>query len=189
MHQPVLVFGRSPFINQVDIQRLKHHKTAGINHISVVHNMTYGFYYDAEIPKPAGCKTKLIAPVWFNNADIKVQPVPSSIPVLSKINRDGGQVVGFELFTVTLAVNWLILQGFKNIYLIGIDHIEQAGPMQEYTGDYTAADITIEAHQRCKRFLERCQSGAKIYQCNPAVKDSWNLPYQDLEGLYAEPTN
>lgn len=181
----VLLFGRSPFINQVNIPALLHHKTAGINHIAAEHNMDYGFYYDAPPPKRLGARTAWVAPVWFDNADIKVQPTPSSLPVLSKIEREGAQVVGFELFTVTLAVNWLILQGFKQIYLIGIDHVEQAGPMLEHTGNYTAADITIEAHQRCKRFIERCQAGATIYQCNPAVKDGWALPYQDLMELYA----
>jgi hypothetical protein len=181
----VLLFGRSPFINQINLPALLHHTTAGINHIAFEHGMDYGFFYDSEPPKPEGCKTKTIAPIWFSSASHPVNPVPASIPVLSKIHRDGGQVVGFELFTCTLAVNWLILQGFKQIYLIGIDHVEQPGPLQHHDGTFAVADCMVEAHQRVKAFIGRCQSGAKIYQCNPAVAADWPVPYQDLTELYA----
>lgn len=188
MKPDLIIFGRSPFINEVDVDALlPYYATVGFNTFGQHYPVDYLFFYDRYYDSHPHCLP--IMPNWIDKPGVKIIPRASDRPVFPERYQDKTLVVGFKYFTVSIAVNWAILKGFRTIYLVGVDHNEEDRQFKRFDGDRTRTptDLCPEAHQRVKRFIEACARVAKaqIYQCNPNAK-GWSLPHKSIEELYVK---
>lgn len=185
---PLVIFGGSPFIEKVDVPRIiQHHHTLGLNKFSVKYPTDYAFMYDEYIE---GSKAKeLWLPFWFTQKGEKYNPKPVKKPFvpLRRCKAHNLPMLGIKYFCSSLASNWAIVKGFKEVYLVGVDHIETDTYFTHFQGygPDTPAELTPLAHQSVKRYIELCAelSGAAFYQTNPDAA-GWNLPYKDVKVLY-----
>jgi hypothetical protein len=185
----LLVFGKSPFINTVDIDYLigKYH-TAGINDLCCLHAFNYGFFYDY-VFNNLQCK-KVICTWWndYPNCE-KVYPVESCEEIETifkeKEYQDGYLKLGFRLYTVSMVLNWALLNGYKEVYLIGIDHDEVDGEYQTFNGVGGSPRTKADNHKRLKKYVTMYHDRGllKVYQCNPNQVKKWQLPYKDVKEL------
>lgn len=184
MKSELVIFGRSPFINQVDVPLLlENYTTVGFNQFGKHHKVDHLFFFDDYYYgyKP----TAVYLPKWFSQKHgIKYVPKPSDRPILSRQMKDNMIVLGHKYFTVSLALNWALLEGFKTIYLVGIDHVETDNQFKHHDGVDLPANLTPKAHKDLKKYVYACAEHADIYQCNPAVAPDWELKYKDIRELY-----
>lgn len=182
----LVIFGRSPFINEIDVEAiLRANPSAGINGFCKRYSTDYLFAFDG----PIGAHKARIqfCPHWIEVEGVEKLSIRHGGPLLTKEYQDGVLCVGFRYYTASMAVNWAALQGFKEIYLVGIDHIESQRDFDHFDQVDDPAELTPETHQGLKSFIADCLPLSKIYQTNPAVADDWPLEYKDVTTLYASP--
>lgn len=184
-----IIFGRSPFIEQVNVAALlPNYTTFGLNQFGRHHRVDYLFFHDAYY---AGYKpTSVWMPDWFpQQHGSKYHRVKSDKPLLGQVQKEGALCLGHALFTASLALNFAILKGFKTIYLVGIDHVETDKEFHHHDNDDRPSALTPVAHRVFKQFVYNCADHADIWQCNPAVRADWQLNYKDIRELYHAPNS
>ncbi len=182
----LIIFGCSPFINQVDIPPLlERYDTIGINNFARYYPVDVVFSFDDRIPGHRALHA-FVPNYLAKDGEIPYIPVSSDSPLQGWQREKGVVKLGFKHFTVSLAVNWALLKGYKKIYLIGVDHVETVTSFTDFDGTYHPAELTQDAHRGLKQFIYRCAEQCEIYQCNPAVRDFWELPFKDVSDLYAK---
>lgn len=187
MPRDLILFGNSPFLYEINIPALLHHHTVGFNgfgqHQSVDELFVFDRWYD-----PGKAKR-----IWHPE-HIKSQNAYSSSfvyksaqkPFLTKQKSENGlPVFAFKYFSPSVAINWALLEQFRAIYLVGIDHIETDTKFQHHDGADCQSQLTPEAHRAFKKYVYSCAQHIEIYQTNPAVRDGWELPFVDIKTLYA----
>jgi len=189
----IIIFGRSPFIDKVDVHGLiERFDTIGFNFFGQHYPVDYLFffdrYFDGFLP---GCE--VFFPHWFNpkHKGNRFSPKLSDLPVLTgDIKEHNDQpstpVYGYKYYTPSIALNWAILQGYQKAYLVGIDNVETDTIFKHHDGNDLPANLTPKSHQGFKQYVYNCTPYIKIYQTNPAVKKQWDLPFIGLEALYAK---
>jgi len=187
MKSDLIIFGRSPFLNTLDIPFLaSKYKTIGFNQFGRLFEPDFLFFFDEWYGGFIG-NPLVFCPKWFKETEdrvIKYVPKKADSPLLEWVNENGQPCFSHKYFTVSIALNWAILQGFKRIYLVGIDHIETDTKFEHNDGTGCQSRLTLKAHQELKQYVYRCAEHAEIYQTNPAVRDDWELPFIDIEELY-----
>lgn len=181
-----VVFGRSPFLQNVDIPWLIHkYKTVGFNDFCHAYEVDYGFSYD-DVVKPKNMAKELFIPHWSSNTHgTKVVCKPhQKHPQPFKRYEDGNLILSFCLFSPSLALNWLLLHGFKTVYLVGIDHVETDKQFKHFDNIERPTEMSPTAHQKFKSYVYQCAKIMNIYQTNPAVKSGWELPFKPVESIY-----
>ena len=187
----VIIFGRSLFIDQVDVNRLiTLYDTIGFNHFGEHYDVDYLFMNDRYFPHgqhkqifyPAHLSATVPKPPPSNG--VRFHHVRQDTPVLKWQEKDGVISLGFKLFTPSAAVNWSILKGYKKAYLVGIDHVESNTQFKHHDGQDAPSAMSVASHQKFKQFIYNCARHIKIYQTNPAVAKDWRLPFMDIEALY-----
>lgn len=183
----IVVFGRSPFINEVDCAALaERFDTAAINREPVPCDYLFSLFDE---PQP------LSAPQIFTHWEKPPHPLGFKIaikaspePFLNGETRSGFPCYAFQSFTASAVVNWAIRQGYERIILVGIDHVETDKQFTHWDGTTSANDHISELnHQALKSFIEFCSEYVEIFQTNPAVKNDWALPFMSIADLLAEP--
>lgn len=185
----IVLFGNSPFINHVAVNTLicRYHAMA-CNSFGASYCVDYLFLYDSLV-QPKSDATLTFVPNWFNKAPkgfIKYRAINNHRPLLHSIKSSGCPVYGRRHFTSSIAINWAILNGFKKIYLVGIDHIETDKSLKHFDDTPSHSKITPIMHREFKEFVYNATKFVKIYQTNPQVKADWRLPFKRLEDLYLE---
>lgn len=184
-----ILFGNSPFINKVDIPALMGRYTIGFNGFGVHHPVDAVFCFDRWFePGQAGViwHPNHISPAHRANARAFAYKA-SPMPLVPARLQDGNPLFGFKYFTPSIALNWAILAGFKRVYLVGVDNIETDTKFQHHDGAGCNSQLTPAAHRDFKKYVYACAAHIDIYQTNPAVRNGWALPFQDIEKLYANP--
>ena len=92
--------------------------------------------------------------------------------------------LGFCLYTCSTALNYAYLKGYKKIYFIGVDLKEDNKPFTHWHGVTNLIDVPINCAKQAKEYLYRYKKWVEIYQCNPAIKDEWEVPYCPIDRLY-----
>ena len=92
--------------------------------------------------------------------------------------------LGFCLYTCSTALNYAYLKGYKNIYFIGIDLKEDNKPFSHWHGVTNTIEVPITCAQQAKEYLYRYKKWVKLYQCNPEIKDEWQVEYCPVDLLY-----
>lgn len=186
--KPLIIFGRSPFIDTVDVPKLlAKYPSYGFNQFGKHYRVDCLFMFDRAY-RCAFDDTQIIAPYYLRDlpkTSLLVAPKPSDKPLLPALSQDGRLVLGFRYFTVSMALNYALLQGFNDIYLVGIDHVETDERFKHFDGDDRPSKLTPDAHRRLKQYVYKCQRpGVKIWQTNPAVRNQWELPFKEISELY-----
>lgn len=184
----IVIFGRSPFINRVDVANIiNNHTTMAFNHFACLHPVDIVFYFDILLRPIDAAKTTVYVPSHFTKAPkafkryiFKEGNYPIKIPLFQK----GIPVYARRYFTPSLGLNWSLLNGYTKAYLVGIDHIEDDRRFEHHDGEPCYSELTSASHKRFKNFVYECANEMDIYQCNPDVKDQWDLPYKDIKELY-----
>jgi hypothetical protein len=185
----VVIFGRSPFIHSVDVERLTaRHVSIGFNSFGDSFSVDHLFYYDDWYGFGRDPKTLIHVPSWFKQADnriVRYQPRPYERPIRRLLFDQGCRVLSFRYFTASVALNWAILNNFGKIYLVGIDHREDEQHLAHFDAPASKMKTTARAHQAFKQYVYHCQgAGVEIFQCNPDVAEQWQLPFKQVESLY-----
>lgn len=182
----VIIFGRSPFIHQVDVPRLlPHYTTIGINRFSQDFATDYCVAFDDPI-EPCKAKHKLY-PERFKTDFPSISP-QGIIWYTPRIGRpdllDSYMALEFSGFTVSVALNYaLLMLNPSAIYLVGIDHNEQDAAFKHYDGVDGYGELTPDRHRDIKTYIAGKSGILPIYQTNPDAQ-GWNLPFKNLEELY-----
>lgn len=184
--QELIVFGRSPFIKDVDVSALiERYPSLGFNGFGQHYPVDYLFFYDGYWNHHPD--TEVFIPHWFDakHPGTRYAPRPFDRPLTNEIFQEDIICLGHKYFTTSVALNWAILEGFETVYLVGVDHVETDKTFIHHDGSPCESMLTPEAHAAFKQYVYNCLPHINIYQCNPAVADDWNLPYKDLSSLYA----
>lgn len=203
MSGAAILFGNSPFLHQVDIERLlPRYATVGFNgfgqHYPVDALFVFDRWFDTGLAKscfhpvhiPAGATCRGRTTAFTHRASPKpFLPNDQKRFAQQKHLRTASfPILAFKYFTPSIALNWLLLQGcFQRVYLVGIDNVETDTRFQHHDGAVCNSQLTPKAHQAFKQYVYECAKHIEIYQCNPAVADSWKLPFKDVEALYGPP--
>lgn len=178
-----VLFGRSPFIHQVEVDRINITKI-GLNHFGKTYRVDHLFFFDAYFD---GYKTpcEVHFPHTFppQHEGHRVVCRPNDRPILGQL-QDGFPVYGHKYYTASLAINWAILAGYTKLYLVGIDHVVTDTSFCHFDGHDVKSELTPESHQRFKKYVYNAKKYINIYQCNPEVAPYWDLPYKDVKDLY-----
>lgn len=188
-----VIFGRSPFINRVDVERLlPYYTTFGINRFSQDFATDYCVAYDAPVvpsKSPAALYNYFFkdTPVAGFDADdplIEWYSPRDSWPIVpGQLGVDRTTVLGFKHFTVSVALNFALLCNPTAIYLVGIDHDENDAAFEHYDGIETDCRLSALQHREIKEYVHRCANRVPIYQTNPNAQ-GWTIPYKDVNELY-----
>lgn len=95
------------------------------------------------------------------------------------------KLVGFCLYTCSSAVNFAYLRGYKNIYLIGVDLAEDNKPFTHWHGVTNNLPVPTTCAKQAKEYLYRYKKLLNLFQCNPKVKEEWQIPYYPIDLLYS----
>lgn len=187
--KPLIIFGRSPFINDVNVERLiETYDTVGFNLFATHFPVTYSFCFDQYF-SPVDSKTisfidarKQLRPPGA----IPVMPVPGIEPIpIQSYTLDGYIKLSRTNFTPCLALNYAIIKKYTDVYLVGIDHVETDTKFVHHDGIETRYGQNIQPilHTQFKTYVYNCTKHINIYQTNPSVKDDWQLPFMDINSL------
>jgi hypothetical protein len=183
----IILFGNSPFINDVDVANLVcRYPSMACNSFGSRYIVDYLFLFDAVV-QPACDATLTFIPNWFKDAPkhfIKYCPVTNQFPVTTYKKSKGYPVIGRKHFTSSTAINWAILNGFKKIYLVGVDHVETDKTFKHFDDTPSHNKLNPILHREFKQFVYECATHVEIFQTNPQVKTEWRLPFKRIEELY-----
>lgn len=164
MLQTVLIFGRSPFMKQINIAELLGFTTVGINYVD---NIPFNYVAYCDKLKPA---------------DLKINP--SSVILTHPKNKAREPVEYYKYFgwrfTHDFVLSWLIYKA-KNVVLIGC---------ADFDGDkhYNTADLFKPSEKNIQRSIEAIENYYSkyynLYTLNP--KSRLKIPRITIEDLYAD---
>lgn len=183
----LIMFGRSPFVNTVDVAALHYrYETLGFNHFGKKHPVDYLFSLNEYI-EPISPRTRVFGH-YEHDSPVGVKKIAYSAdtgPCLVPEYKNGFRCYAWYSFSPTAALDWAIAEGFDQVFLVGIDHVETDKRFEHNDGidDHRGQNMIPELHQRMKSFVYACAQHMEIFQCNPAVKDQWKLPYRSVEDL------
>lgn len=185
----LVIFGRSPFINAVDVPRIiSRYTTVGFNHFGQSFKPNYLFLFDRWYDP--GLAEHIFYPSYFPppliTTPIQVWesylPTRSDSPLFSFSKRHNCIELGFRYFSPSAAISFAHAKGFKKIYLVGVDHVESDVKFDHFDGINSESSLTVKAHKAFKQFCYK--SKIPIFQTNPAVSKDWDIPFTDIESLY-----
>lgn len=180
----LVIFGRSPYINEIKDQIpliIKKHTTLGINYFcNTFPDVDYVMFYDNICPN---VKNSTIITSFKNTEKEPQRLIYSHKYELYHIVKNDDDfsfdpsTLNFCVHTPSMALNWAYQKGFKEVVLAGVDlvpntlHFDDDKPI-----------FADEAILRAKNHLENVATKyLKIYQLNP---DSYlNLPKITMEDL------
>lgn len=190
MTKELIIFGSSPFIDEVDVPALiARYDTLGINHFADDFAVKYSFCL-MQYLAPSFPSTQVFVhwqkelPEGVEGA-IRIAAKPSLEPFVGDETIDGYPQMAWIGFTFGTALNWALREGYEKIYLIGIDHREDETNFETFHGksDGRVRNILPAHHRVVKQFAVTCSQYAEIYQCNPNVKDDWQIPFKPISEL------
>lgn len=168
----LIIIGGSPFVNTIDLCKLDYTK------------------YDilAINVQPTGIPVKYLLGVDEIN--------PMSAPKTTRILQTDGwkfntneyynlenKELCFKYYSSSCAVLFAWLKGYKNVYLLGVDLIEDTKPFHHWHGKINTKSVCIDTLKLEKQYIYSFLKYINIYQSNPEVINQWNLPYFDVKDL------
>ena len=190
----LIIFGGSPFINTVDLQRIDFNRfdTMAINrpplnipiHYLVAHDTDFRQCHsqeEVENTLKRGLNPVFIAP--------KTEFIHETTGWKWKFDYISHSLdekcLGFCLYTCSTALNYAYLKGYKNIYFIGVDLKEDNKPFTHWHGITNILEVPTTCAIQAKEYLYKYKKWVNIFQCNPEVKDEWQCEYCPIDLLYS----
>ena len=194
MKDSCLIIGGSPFVNEVDLQRIDFNKydIIAINrppigipcHILVAHDHDFrAVHTQQEVqetlqqglnPVFTAPKTEFIHETTGWNW--KFDYISHSLEE---------KCLGFCLYTCSTALNYAYLKGYKNIYFIGVDLKEDNKPFTHWHGVTNNLEVPITCAKQAKEYLYKYKKWVNMFQVNPEVSSEWSIPYYPIDRLYS----
>lgn len=170
MNKELIIFGRSPFINRLNLDRLDYNRfdTLCIN-VSLPQLKRIDYVVSAdEFCKP-----------YIRPESEWVSKNNGWNIVKSEQTIQQPQRLSWKHLSSDLAVNFAIMRGYKTIYLAGIDLVEDKEPQYHYDGSLYKRRYRKETHQSEKKYIKQLARdfNVKIYNLNP---DSDWLEFRDI---------
>jgi hypothetical protein len=171
-----ILFGRSEFINQISISPSWALTLIGCNSCPI--KVNHLFFYDGIKPQENGI---LHGPIQRKGGHEPFKAVGADRPIIRKYTREGIEILGFNCFTPSLALNWLINRHYERVWLVGIDHRDDDWT---HCDGHQAKQPSSEANAKFKTYVANCARHLEIYQTNPAVRDAWPIPFMEMDQVY-----
>lgn len=155
----IIILGRSPFINEIDVNKIDYDKydVCCINSVVPGTKPKYLVSVDFDyFPKvPEGCE-------WVSRCNNwQIERTKAFITEEKKIS--------WGYYSSSAAVNLALLRGYRTIYLAGIDLIEDNKPFSHYFGKVNKKIANTDYLRYEKDYIKTlCQIfDAHIYNLNP----------------------
>lgn len=156
----LIIFGRSPFINKVPLEKINYDlfDVCCINYPIPNIKVHYVVSADDTVKPILAPKTEWVSKHTGWNI-IKTEKIIQEIGTLS-----------WRIYSSSLAVNFAILRGYKNIYLCGVDLIEDDKPFTHYDGILNKRPARASGCREEKEYIIELgkKFGVNLYQMNPA---------------------
>lgn len=167
----LLIFGRSPFINKIDLSKIDYNKydVCCINYPIFDIRVHYVVSVDSWTNPVLAPKTEWVS-VHTGWDFVK--------SFINHIHKD--KQLSWACFSSSAAVSFAFLRGYKEVYLVGIDLNETNEPMQHYDGTLNSFTTKASVCKKEKEYIAWYKDKIKIYQTNPDVKDAWDIPFKDI---------
>lgn len=179
----VAIIGKSPHLNKVDVNSIiDKMDTIAINHVQELYPCNYVWCNDLgriddfniEKFKPFEKLFSLLTPQAIEY--VKTRNINAQLfkPIENRIIEDNTGI-GLCRFTLSSALNWAYLQGYTNIYLVGITH-ELDGAMSYYNGlEYQVHPLM---NKELREYVYKYKDLINIYQTDP--EHNWDLHYRRI---------
>ena len=168
----IIIFGRSPFINELKLENIDYNRfdVCCINYPIPNIRVHYLVSADWHVKPVLAPKTEWIS---VNNG--------WNFAKTDKIIQEQN-LLSWCVYSSSLAVNFAISRGYKTIYLGGIDLFEINKPFIHYDGIKNKKINTSVGCKDEKEYIKKLASqfDVKIYQLNPECK--W-LEFKDIDLL------
>lgn len=165
----LLIFGRSPFINRLKLNKIDYNKydVCCINYPIPNIRVHYLVSADADVKPILAPKTE-----WIS------QNTGWCFKKTDRIIQEQG-ILSWCIYSSSLAVNFAITRGYKTMFLAGIDLFEDDKPLQHYDGIINIKPAKIDGCQKEKKYIKELAEkyNVNIYQVNP--KADW-LEVKDI---------
>ena len=183
-----IIFGCSPFINEIAgyIPKLQEkYYTIGINNFPVFYpNVNSWFFYDNSM---VGCIENHYRGQKIHTRErlrghlerFKITNFETFRPVYNRLYTEKKEnYLLFKHFTISTALNWCLVNGFKDVYLAGIEMDSEQ--WQHFYCDnihFTKMDLQDETF----KYIYQMQEYMNIWQLNKNCKR--NLQKKDIKQL------
>ena len=165
----LIIFGRSPFINKLKLKNIDYNKfdVCCINYPIPNIKVHYVVSADYTVNPTLAPKTE-----WIS------QNTGWCFKKTEKIIQEQ-EILSWCIYSSSLAVNFAISRGYKEIYLGGIDLVEDNKPFVHYDGIVNIKPASISGVQKEKEYIKALATkyGVDLYQLNPDA--DW-LPFKDI---------
>lgn len=165
----LIIFGRSPFINKLKLKRINYdnYDVLCINY--PIPNIRVYYVVSAD---------NLVKPILAPKTEWISSNTGWEIIKTDKIIQEEKKL-SWRIYSSSLAVNFAILRGYKNIYLGGVDLIENGKPLKHYDGVVNTKPASIEGTQKEKEYIKvlATKYNVNLFQLNP--KADW-LEYKNI---------
>ena len=190
----LIIFGGSPFINTIDLQRIDTERfdIMAINrpplnipvHYLVAHDVDFRAVHNQQ--EVQEILNKGLNPVFIAPKTEFIHETTGWQWKFDYISHNlDERCLGFCLYTCSTALNYAYLKGYKNIYFIGVDLKEDNKPFTHWHGITNTLDVPTTCAKQAKEYLYRYKKWVNIFQVNPEVKDEWDCPYCPIDQLYS----
>jgi hypothetical protein len=183
----IIIFGSSPFINKISdfIPKLQEkYTTIGLNVFPAYYpKVDHWFFFDDLMLSTINNHYK--NQIIHTRKDLqghldlfKITNYECFYPN-SFIYEEKKDSLLFINYTITCAIHWCIRNGFKNIYLAGVD-MDSENWFHFYQTDYVH-HTPLKHQKQTMKWIYDLQEYANIYQLNP--ENTLKLPKKDIKEL------
>lgn len=172
----LLILGRSPFINKIDLSKIDYNKfdVCCINYPIFDIRVHYVVSVDSWTKPILAPKTE-----WISSN--------TGWDFIKSYERKTHEEkrLSWACFSSSAAVSFAFLRGYKEVYLVGVDLKENNEPMKHYDGTENVFKTKASVCKKEKEYIAWYKDKIKIYQTNPDVKDEWDIPFMPISKLFS----
>lgn len=192
MTKDLIIFGGSPFINTINLQRIDTTRfdILAINrpplnipvHYLIAHDTDFRACHTSQ--EVQSILAQGLNPVFIAPKTEFIHETTGWKYKFDIVSHED-KLLGFCLYTCSSALNFAYLKGYKNVYFVGVDLAEDNKPFSHWHGVTNHTPVSSACARRVKEYLYKYKKWLNIYQCNPAVSREWQCDYCPIDLLYS----
>ena len=166
----LIIFGRSPFINRLNLDKLDYNR---FDILCINVSLPQLKRIDYVVSADEFCKPYIRPESEWVSKNNGWNIVKSEQTIQQP------QRLSWKHLSSDLAVNFAIMKGYKTIYLAGVDLVEGVAPQFHYDKSLYKHRYMSETHRSEKEYIKQLgkDGSVNIYQLNPSC--DW-LEYRDI---------
>ena len=188
----IIIFGSSPFINEIsDLipELMEKYDSIGINVFPAFYPaVKHWFFYDDKMIglikthyKGQILHTRYDLREKITNLGVKPEDLEIFYPACEIFPKDKKDFLYFKNYTITIAIDWCIKNGYENVYLAGVDMDSEE--WYHFYDTYCMHRTKIKGLERTAKAIEELQKHINIFQLNQKTNKVQKLPISDIEKL------